>query len=176
VSRNSRAPTTSSLSRAITNLRTETNPIISVSSCAGDPRTVKAVSQVWVNKTVQVLLNTSSSGGSLTVGQIAKELLGSFTVTGDTVAFKVDWIKFWNYQGRLITVTLTEDNYTLNSTSTTGTDIGTSAFLPGVRFGIPLQLAKTLSGTATASTVLANYTTDGATDKVVVHVGCLTPV
>lgn len=164
------------LTSQINRLKSEMNPIINVHSTTGDPRCVKSAAQIWVNKTVQVLLNTAGSAASLTTGQIIKELLGPFAVTGQTGIFKVDWIKFWNYQGRLITVSLTEDNFTLNSTTATGTDIGTSALLPGVCFGIPLTLAKSLSGTIASSTVLANIITDGATDKCVVQVGILTPV
>lgn len=152
------------------------NPIIHVHSTTADPRCVKAASQIWVKKTVQVLLNTASNAASLTSGQIISELIGSFGVTGQSAIFKIDWIKFWNYQGRLCTVSLTEDNFTLNSTTATGTDIGTSALLPGVAFDIPLTLAKSINGTKTSTTVLANIITDGVTDKCVVHVGVLTPV
>lgn len=118
-------------------------------------------SRVYVPRNVRV--NLAGATATLTAGQLATAL--GLAGTTNTVTMKLRGMRVWNTtaaasSSNYLRVRLSTSAFLLTTQLVTGQDYGTASHLPGVRFTVPDQLAKSLDG-VTANSSLALATLEG---------------
>lgn len=157
-----------SLKRSIAALKREVNSTPVIKQIRGNPKPVIKNYGTYVNKTIQIRKVSSASAGSTNV----QDILGEFAYT--PYDLRVDWIKVWNTNGRMIKVTFLTEHFCIGTLvgmgDSVGEDFGTSSHLPGVGLDIPMTITTDMTK-LTPSTNLITWSTDGTTDAVCIQYG-----
>lgn len=146
---------TRALSTRLQQLESESRSLVVVRPARSNPPAKTVNSRVYVPRNLRVSLS-----GSGDVVLAASQVLAAMGKTGtDTVKFKLRGLKVWN-----VTPVATNSNYVrarlsssallLTEQLCSGEDYGTTSNLPGVKFLVPDQLAKSFDGVASGSSQL----------------------
>lgn len=158
MNKSQRASETQSIKRQIANIHSEIKPILSSFSLRSNPRSKTETSRQWIQRTVRLQVNTSSSSGDpVTFDDLARAL--GRVGTSEAYTLKVLGIKAWNASPPATTTNRiqveTSQDITISAISTNVIDYGCLGSLPGVGINIPDLLSKSqvTSSTATVCTL-----------------------
>lgn len=136
----------------LANMKREVTPLITVSSCRGNPKALTRTRDVWRQTTVRITQNITT-GTNIVLGSVATEL--GFT---DVCQIKVRGVKVWNATGPATTT-----NYVFAETAGVlatsdvrreAQDYGSGSQLAGVSFHIPGPLQRANGASNLQQTVI----------------------
>jgi hypothetical protein len=158
---------TQALKRSIASLKREVNSTPVIKQIRGNPKPVIKNFGTYVNKTIQIRKVSSAGAGSTNV----QDILSEFAYT--PFDLRVDWVKVWNTNGRMVKVTFLTEHFCMGITGmgdSVGEDFGTSSHLPGVGLDVPMTITTDVTKLS-ASTNLVSWLCDGPTDAICIQYG-----